>query len=109
MPDRTNASAAPGTVVPGEKRGQHNVAIVREMHAFLKSTDSEIRTFGQSKVSVAAQFEYIVLQKAQQMHQRRTRWLHARSPCGASRASNHAHTRRLTGWLRASKWLQGRA
>jgi hypothetical protein len=47
MPDRTNASAAPGTVVPGEKRGQHNVAIVREMHAFLKSTDSEIRTFGQ--------------------------------------------------------------
>jgi hypothetical protein len=75
MPDRTSASAAPGTVVPGEKRGQHNVAIVREMHAFLKSTDSEIRTFGQSKVSVAAQFEYNVLQKAQQMHQRRTRWL----------------------------------
>ena len=43
---------------------RHNVAIVRETHAFLKSTDSEIRTFGQSKVSVAAPFEYIVLQKA---------------------------------------------
>ena len=42
----------------------HNVAIVGQTHAFLKSTDSEICTFGQSKVSVAAQFEYIVLQKA---------------------------------------------
>jgi len=108
MPDRTNASAAPGAVVPGEKRGQHNVAIVREMHAFLKSTDSEIRTFGQSKVSVAAQFEYIVLQKPSRCtsdeHDGCTPGLAA-----ARAGPGTMHTRRLTSWLRASKWPQGRA
>ena len=67
MPDRTNASAAPGAVVPGEKRGQHNVAIVREMHAFLKPTDSEIRTLGQSKVSVAAHARQVSLRREQGM------------------------------------------
>jgi hypothetical protein len=36
---------------------------LRQTHAFLRSTGSEIRTFGPSKVLVTAQFEYIVSHK----------------------------------------------
>jgi hypothetical protein len=92
---RTNSTT---TVI----KERHNVAIVGQTHAFLKSTNLEIRTFGRRRSNTSCCKS---LASAPATQDGCTPGL----ACGENFGHRTMRTRRLTGWFRASKWPQGRA